>query len=284
MQSPGTRLPLSGTVDVGLGNLKRLGLTAEAGTLVDLATIGELRDVTISGHAPISIGEMRLNIAAIDDDFRETSISHLTAYIDSASRLPNLRQVNIHFAPKRWLDETQTAGREGDYDRLIDRIRRLGSYAAERELEIVLENGNAYWTGIGDDVPEQEVDWDTRNVGVGAGPEEWAQVCEDVGHPSVGLCLDSSHTSTYAHMFPEAERERVVMRFLAKPHLIRHVHWSDNFLYDVRGRTDSHASVGKGSMPTQLHRGIKGLNATILLEHFYTIEELEEELEYIASL
>ena len=69
-----------------------------------------------------------------------------------------------------------------------------------------------------------------------------------------------------------------------KPHLIRHVHWSDNYLYDTRGRNDSHASVGKGSLPTELHRGIKRLDAVILLEHFYTIDELEQELEYVTAL
>jgi hypothetical protein len=74
------------------------------------------------------------------------------------------------------------------------------------------------------------------------------------------------------------------MGFLAKPHLIRHVHWSDNYLYDTRGRNDSHASVGQGSLPIEMHRAIKGLDATLLLEHFYSIEELEEELEYIDRL
>ena len=72
--------------------------------------------------------------------------------------------------------------------------------------------------------------------------------------------------------------------FLEKPDLIRHVHWSDNYLYDQRGRNDSHLSVGKGTLPTEMHRRIKRLDATILLEHFYTFEELAEELEYIDSL
>ena len=74
------------------------------------------------------------------------------------------------------------------------------------------------------------------------------------------------------------------MAFVAKPDLIRHVHWSDNYLYDARGREDSHALIGKGSLPVELHRAIKELDATILIEHFYGIEELEQELEYIEAL
>ncbi|MDP6381496.1 MAG: aldehyde ferredoxin oxidoreductase C-terminal domain-containing protein, partial [Phycisphaerae bacterium] len=48
------------------------------------------------------------------------------------------------------------------------------------------------------------------------------------------------------------------------------------YLFDARGRTDSHELLGKGSLPVELHRAIKCLDATLLLEHFHTIEELEE--------
>jgi sugar phosphate isomerase/epimerase len=74
------------------------------------------------------------------------------------------------------------------------------------------------------------------------------------------------------------------MAFLKRPELIRHVHWSDNYLYDNRGRKDSHLSVGKGTLPKHLHEQIKKLDATILLEHFHGIAELEEELKYIDQL
>ena len=74
------------------------------------------------------------------------------------------------------------------------------------------------------------------------------------------------------------------MGFLARPDLIRHVHWNDNYLHDPRGRVDSHALIGKGSLPKEMHRAIKTLDAMLHIEHFYTIEGLEEELEYIAQL
>ena len=115
-------------------------------------------------------------------------------------------------------------------------------------------------------------------------PEEWIQMCLDADHENVRLCLDSSHVCTYSHKFPESERENKVLKFLSRPDLIDHVHWSDNYLYDNRGRSDSHLPVGKGSLPIELHKAIKKLDATLLLEHFYTIEDLEQELDWISSL
>ena len=115
-------------------------------------------------------------------------------------------------------------------------------------------------------------------------PEQWQQVAVDVDRHNVGLCLDSSHVVTYAHRFPEDRREERVLAVLSRPELIRHVHWNDNYLYDRRGRTDSHAPLNKGTLPTEMHRRIKYLPATLLMEHFYDVETLEEELAFIDSL
>ena len=250
----------------------------------DIDDLEDYAGVLTSAHAPASNGDMRLNVAATDAEFRRMSIDRILAFVDTARRYPNVRQVNIHFAPKRWVDDAQTAGQEGDYDLLIDAAREIAEFSAKHGIEIVMENNNAYWAELGDDVRAEDVDWSDRNGYFGQAPEEWAQTCEDVDRPNVGLCLDSSHTCTYAHTFPEEQREGRIMAFLAKPHLIRHVHWNDNFLYDMRGRTDSHAMVGKGTLPEELHRGIKYLDATLHLEHFYSVEGLEEELAYIDSL
>ena len=168
---------------------------------------------------------------------------------------------------------------------MIDGIRQIADCAEKWGTKIALENSNAYFTGIADDVPADQIDWSGRNQDFGASSEEWIQICEDVARPNVALCLDSSHTCTYAHTFADPDqRMKVVMGYLAKPELIKHVHWNDNYLYDVRGRVDSHAILGKGSLPIEMHQVIKGLDATIVIEHFYTIQELEEELEYIDGL
>ena len=276
--------PLSAPVESGLHNLERLGLKAEASMGDDIEAIQEYAGVLISAHAPVTIGALRLNYGAPDEDFRNRSIAHIIDYIEKARQYPNVRQINMHPGPRHWLNEEQTEGRQGDYDLMIDGIRQIAAHAAEFGLEIVLENNNAYWAGVPDETALEDVDWSQRNISFGSAPEEWIRICEDTDRDNVGLCLDSSHTCTYAHTFDPAERGDVVMRFLAKPHLIRHVHWSDNHLYDLKGRNDAHAVLGQGSLPIELHRGIKDLDATLLLEHFYTTEELEGELEFIADL
>ena len=278
------KYPLSAPVATGIELLKRLGLTAEASMADDIDAVGSLSDVLVSAHAPSAVGELRLNIAATDDDFRRESIDHIVAYVERARRYPRVKQVNIHFAAKRWVDETQVRGQKGDYGRLIDGVREIAAFADEHGIEIVMENGTAKWTDVADDVPAAQVDWSDRNVYFGMPPEEWIQICEDVDRPNVGLCLDSSHACTYAQTFQDDRREEVVMAYLARPELVRHVHWSDNYLYDARGRNDSHLSVGTGTLPTEMHRAIKALDATLLLEHFYTPQELEEELAYIDRL
>ena len=62
------------------------------------------------------------------------------------------------------------------------------------------------------------------------------------------------------------------------------MHWNDNYLYDTRGRNDSHAVLGRGTLPLDMHRAIKSLDATIVIEHFYSVEDLEEELDFIERL
>jgi sugar phosphate isomerase/epimerase len=289
-EQAGFRHPLVATVDA-FDHIERLGLNGNAGTTLtnEVEAMNAFSQVLVSGHAPSSLqvgGKIRGNIASADDEFRDMSIRTILDYVDVARRYPHLKLVNMHFAPKRWIDETQNQCQTGSYDRLIDGVRQIAAFAERRGIQIVLENNCVYFelNGIADDVPAEKVDWADKNEYFGVSPEEWTQVCEDVDRPNVGLCLDTSHACTYAHTFPEDRRRERMLAFLAKPHLIRHVHWSDNYLYDVRGRRDSHASVGKGSLPTELHRGIKRLDAVILLEHFYTIDELEQELEYVTAL
>ena len=289
-EQAGFRHPLVATVEA-FDHIERLGLNGNAGTTLtnEVEAMNAFSQVLVSGHAPSSLqvgGKIRGNIASTDDEFRDMSIRTILDYVDVARRYPHLKLVNMHFAPKRWIDETQNQFQTGAYDRLIDGIRQIAAFAERSGIQIVLENNCAYFelNGIADDVPAEKMDWADKNEYFGVSPEEWTQICEDVDRPNVGLCLDTSHACTYAHTFPEDRRKERMLAFLAKPHLIRHVHWSDNYLYDTRGRNDSHVSVGKGSLPTELHRGIKRLDAVILLEHFYTIDELEQELEYVTAL
>ncbi len=272
------------TASAGVDTLRRFGLNTEASMADDIDDMADFADVLVSAHAPAVVGDMRLNIAATDAGFRETSIQVIVDYIERAARYPNVRQINMHFAPKRWNDPEQTEGREGDYDLMIDGIRQIAAYCERHDLEVVLENLNSYWSDDIKETPREQVDWSGRSQYFGMAPEEWRQIALDVDRENVALCLDSSHVVTYAHRFPEEQREERVLAFLSRPELIRHVHWNDNYLYDDRGRSDSHAPLDEGTLPTEMHRRIKYLDATLLMEHFYDVDVLEEELKFIDSL
>lgn len=285
INSLGLKYPLSCQIKAGLSNLNRLNLKVESSLGDDIENVEEFAELLISAHAPVTIGDMRLNYGATDKDFRNISINQIIAYIDAARRYPHVKQINMHPGPKRWLKPEQTQGRIGDYQLMIEAIRTISSHAQDYGLEIVVENNNAYWAGIPDSVEPDQIDWSTRNMLFGSSPEEWIEICEDVDMENVGLCLDSSHICTHAHTIPDKnERVSEVMKFLAKPQLIKHVHWNDNYIYDYRGRNDSHAVLGSGELPLEFHRTIKSLNATLLIEHFYTIEDLESELRFIRDL
>ena len=279
-----TKHPLSAPTDVGIIDLTRLNLKAELHATTDPSTPNELSPMLISAHAPYVKDGLRLNYAATDAEHRADAISLLKEYISKLEVHPSIKQVNLHPPQKQWFDETQTSGKKGDYELMIEAIREIATFANQFNLEIVIENMNASFTRA-ENLDEDEIDWESMNISFGDSPEEWINICEDVNLDNVFLCLDSRQTCTYAHKFKDDEtRKERVMAFLKRPELIHHVHWSDNYLYDNRGRKDSHLSVGKGTLPKNMHQQIKNLDATILLEHFHGIAELEEELNYIDQL
>ena len=286
MAVPKPKYPLAIPVKAGLDIIERLELRAETSLSDNVNDYRDYSSVLFSAHAPTSVGDERLNIAATDDEFRDLSISVFKDYLDRCGSFPNIKQLNLHFGLKYWVSESQTRGQIGDYQRHVEAVRTIADYAKKYGIEIVMENLNSYWSanGISDQTPEYEVEWIGKNEAFGMHPEEWIKMCLDIDRENVRLCLDSSHVSTYAHRFAADIRETKISTFLSQPGLISHVHWSDNYLYDVRGRQDSHLSVGRGTIPTEFHKRIKRLDATILLEHFYTLDELEEELEFIDKL
>ena len=273
------RYPLGSQVKAGIDTLNNLHLNTECSMADDIEDLADFADILVSAHAPASVGDIRLNAAAKDAEFRTYSIGVVTDYIDKAREYPKVKQINLHFGMKRW---TQRGG-EGDYQLQIEGIREIAEYCDSYDLELVLENLNAYWSGI-EGASWDEVDWTERNEAFGMSPEEWIAICEDVDRANVGLCLDSSHTCTYAHKFSPEQREERVLAFLNRPELIRHVHWNDNYLYDDRGQNDSHAALNRGTLPTEMHRKIKYLDATLLMEHFHGIDVLREELAFIDTL
>ena len=67
----------------------------------------------------------------------------------------------------------------GDTDRFLDLgappdgVREIAAYADTLGIEIVMENNNAYWGDLDDDVRSEDVDWSGRNGYFGMAPEEW---------------------------------------------------------------------------------------------------------------
>ena len=112
----------------------------------DINNMGGFSDILVSAHAPAVIRDLRLNIGSTDADFRATSVQVIIDYVSRAAGYPNVRQINLHFAPKRWHDDVQTVGRDGEYDLFIHGVREIAGFCERYDLELVLENNNAYWT------------------------------------------------------------------------------------------------------------------------------------------
>ncbi|MBA12378.1 MAG: TIM barrel protein [SAR202 cluster bacterium] len=278
--------PLAIPVKAGLELINKYKLRSETSLRDHVDDYLEYADVLFSAHAPIEIDGQRLNVASIDRDFREYSIDVIKTYIDKCAMFPNLTQLNLHFGYKRWFAEAQIQGRIGDYENHIMAIRDIADYASEYEIEIVMENLNSYWSAnqILPETDPLEIDWSDKSEPFATYPDEWISMCEDINNSNVKLCLDTSHICTYAQRFPKEDRKKEIMKFLSRPDLINHVHWSDNYLYDIRGRNDSHLAVGSGTIPADFHKAVKSLDATILLEHYYSENQLIQELEFIDKL
>ena len=244
----------------------------------------------VSAHAPFS-KEGRLNVGALDKEHRALSLQAIREYIERAASVPALHTIVVHPCPRLW-DETR--GKEhpleavGDYEVFIRSLQELAQLCGELGLDLVMENNRAYWEGIPDDQPydPERHDENVREY-FGTSPESWAQVPRDVSASNFGLCLDTSHSTTYAHRFAEAERAAVLERYLELGgERIWHVHWNDSILEGIEGRPDRHLPLGQGSLPTDHHRRIWNWPSarSWTLEHWVDEETLVAELDFIKHL
>ncbi|MBM3933049.1 MAG: sugar phosphate isomerase/epimerase [SAR202 cluster bacterium] len=292
-----TRHPLIGMQQLPVADVKRLGLAGVEGYMHSpREEMLAYKEVMVSAHGPTEMQELRMNYAATDDEWRRMSIKDTTDYLDMMRDFPHVKKVNIHFSPEQWNGvphpsligkremKEQTRGNRGEYSRLIDALKEIGAHAAKRKLELTLENHARYWALLPPNTDGMKVDWSKQNRYFGTSPEEWVKIALDINMPNVGLCLDTSHATTYARTFPAAEREKVLFSFLARPDLIRHVHWSDSSLTGPAGLTDAHQLLGVGELPRAFHKAVKALDATVLMETFGTVEETEKQMEFIAGL
>jgi len=279
----GKMCPLAAPYTVGARDLKRLGLSTELPVALDGEGVAQVADLAVSAHAPFSLDGERLNIAATDAARRRHALDAIKTYIEQAARYPTVVKVVCHVAPRTWYSNDGGLQQQGDYDLLIEGMRELADVAASHDLTVAVENNRVYFRDMFPDCPPGEGGL-SANTYFGTVPEEWRRIAMDVGRENLGLCLDTSHACTYAQLFPPEQRPSALMKYLAQPSLISHVHWSDNLLYDDGGRLDSHLPIGEGTLPLELHRAVLGLGASILLEHFYDMERLERELDFISRL
>ena len=122
---PRLKYPLAVPVKAGLETINLLDLRAETSLRDNVNDFREYADVLYSAHAPTTIGEERLNIAATDADFRNECILVFKDYIDRYATFPNIGQMNMQFGLKNWVSKTQPRGRKGDYETHINSIRTL---------------------------------------------------------------------------------------------------------------------------------------------------------------
>ena len=125
-------------MEAGRDTLERLGLTAESKIDQSIEDMRRLSDLMTSAHAPTQKEGMRLNVGATDEEFRQASIQEMLNFIETVRQFPRVKKVNMHPAPKQWLDDAQVTGRYGDYGLQIDAIRQIADFAAARGLELEL--------------------------------------------------------------------------------------------------------------------------------------------------
>ena len=278
-----TRYPLAIRPTAPPEIIERYDLFVEASPKLPAETPPGMAERVRSAHAPYSHERVRLNIASTDEAFRQHSLAILAGYIDACRRFPRLDTINLHAAPKRWYGKDGELAQEGRWELLIEGLRRLADLAGELGFRLVVENTRQYWhheflraPGTPEGISDNEY--------FGTEPEEWLRIVREVDRPNVRNCLDTSHACTYLLRYPVEERLQRLDAFVAEPAAIGHVHWNDNYLFDPRGRRDQHRPVGDGTLPLDLHRRIAALEATLVLEHYYSEDELRRELDFIRSL
>ena len=209
----------------------------------------------------------KLNLAALDEDWKRTSVETIQAAID-AGCVYGVEKMVMH---PRGL-ESERGEAVGSYPRLIDSLGQLADYAAGKGITLCLENAALHQSK-------------RRCYGIFA--QEWLQLFEDLAHPNVLLTLDTSHAATSAAMLLDNAKDRFayMYEFLKYPERIGRVHWSDSRLtYGEAYFNDLHLVPGDGDLPREFHRQILQLPVVKTLEQRCPGEELQRGLDFVASL
>lgn len=260
--------------DLGLGVEASIKATGEV-ALPQAAT-----PYLFSFHLPFSRDGQRFNVGSVDDTVRRPVIDCVKQAIDTAKRHGAQRGIIHPMGIRCWDGTTQAT-----WERTVEGLVEIVDHAIAAGFQLCLENNVHYWNGVPEAVAPEQVDRATADHIFGCTPAEWLALWRAIGREELRLCLDTSHAATYAALSSEPQRaEQLLGEFLGEPELIAHVHWSDSWLCDPRGRQDAHLPVGTGTLPRAFHARVKALNATKHLEHKATPEQVRAELAYIAAL
>jgi sugar phosphate isomerase/epimerase len=235
-----------------------------------------------SFHLPYSGGDLggRWNVGALDDAVCHAAVEAVKRAVDVATQRGAQRGIIHPMGIGRWDGQV-----EATWERTVAGLREIVDHARATGLELCLENNRLYWDGIADETPPEAADRSATNAIFGSTPAEWPGLWHAIGREELRLCLDTSHASTYAALSSNpAQAAALLDEYLAEPELIAHVHWSDSWLCDPRGRLDAHLPVGTGTLPRAFHARVKALRATKHLEHKATPAQLRAEVSFIAAL
>ncbi len=208
-----------------------------------------------------------VNFASPDEEIRQKGLAFVKSAADKAVLYPVDRVVMHPCGIMSVAGETT-----GVYGKLIDSLREIADYLAQKGLMLCLEN-QLYCP------PEQKVVAACKS-------EDWFQLYHDVNRPNVKLTLDSSHAASCAAEEDTDEKRIAAMwKYLEHPDYIGRFHWSDSRITGGESLfRDMHLVPGKGDLPREFHQAILRHPARKLLEQKCTAEAVAEGLEFISTL
>ncbi len=268
--------------EAGAPLLAELDLGVE-GTIRGDGSVALPEDVAgrvVSMHLPYSSAGERWNVGSEDGVVRGSVLERVKRAIDTAKGLGAERGVIHPMGIGRWNGKTEAA-----WERTVEGLRELVNHARATGLLLCLENNRLYWDSVPNETAPEDADRSNANHIIGSTPQEWIGLWHAIGRDELRLCLDTSHASTYAALSSDPTKaEHLLDEYLVEPDLIAHVHWSDSWLCDVRGRQDAHLPAGTGTLPPAFHARVKALSALKHLEHKATPEQLRAEIAFIEGL
>lgn len=208
-----------------------------------------------------------VNFAAIDENERQQALAFVKRAADKALLYP-VDRVVMHPCG------TMSSGGEkvGEYGNLIDSLREIADYLAQKGLIMCLENQLYLQAEL--------------RVLFACHSEEWFQLYRDLKRPNVKLTFDSSHAaSCAAEESTDEKRLAALWKYLEHPDWIGRFHWSDSRITGGESLfRDMHLVPGQGDLPREFHKEILRHPAMKLLEQRCPSEEVATGLEFIASL